>query len=180
MAFTTPRTWVTAEMVTAALLNTYVRDNLQSVRDQVTARIRGSAAGGNLLIPNNAETRVGMDTTDFDSTGTIADLVNDRLVFPVSGKYIVGGNARWAVNATGHREIRIVYHDSVANADSRITITASEAAAGVAPCLSTDTTFDCKAGDYVYLTAYQNSGGGLNITPLDSADPVLYTAREGI
>lgn len=30
MAYTTPRTWVTGELVTAALLNTHVRDNLNA------------------------------------------------------------------------------------------------------------------------------------------------------
>ncbi len=29
MAWTAPRTWVAGEVVTAALLNTHVRDNLQ-------------------------------------------------------------------------------------------------------------------------------------------------------
>ena len=31
MAFTTPRTWVTAELMTAALLNTYIRDNQSAI-----------------------------------------------------------------------------------------------------------------------------------------------------
>lgn len=33
MAWTTPRTWVASEVVTASLLNTHVRDNLNAVRD---------------------------------------------------------------------------------------------------------------------------------------------------
>lgn len=39
MAWTSPRTWVTGETVTAALLNTHVRDNLDAIvpDDQVTA-----------------------------------------------------------------------------------------------------------------------------------------------
>ena len=33
MAWSTPRTWVTGELVTAALLNSYVRDNQNALHD---------------------------------------------------------------------------------------------------------------------------------------------------
>lgn len=37
MAWTDPRTWVTGELVTAALLNTHLRDNLKAIGDPWTA-----------------------------------------------------------------------------------------------------------------------------------------------
>lgn len=37
MAWTSPRTWVASEVVTAALLNTHVRDNLKALGDPWTA-----------------------------------------------------------------------------------------------------------------------------------------------
>lgn len=37
MAWTAPRTWVTGETVTAALLNTHVRDNLKAIGDPWTS-----------------------------------------------------------------------------------------------------------------------------------------------
>lgn len=37
MAWTDPRTWVTGELVTAALLNTHLRDNLKAIGDAWTA-----------------------------------------------------------------------------------------------------------------------------------------------
>lgn len=43
MARTTPRTWVTGETVTAALLNTHVRDNMNVALSQFDA-LRGAAA----------------------------------------------------------------------------------------------------------------------------------------
>ena len=36
MAWTTPRTWVTSEVVTKALMDTHVRDNLQYLKDVIT------------------------------------------------------------------------------------------------------------------------------------------------
>ena len=44
MAWTTPRTWVTGELVTAAILNTYVRDN-QDALDDGRLAIASQAAG---------------------------------------------------------------------------------------------------------------------------------------
>jgi hypothetical protein len=180
MAWTVPKTWVTAEMVTAAMLNTYVRDNLTAIRDQVSSKMRRSSAAANQSIPNTTETRVSFDTVDWDTVGTIADTTNNRLNFPISGKYVIGCGLRWTSNANGHREIKMWYHDSVANTNVCIDHDASEAVSSLLPVLSTDTVFDCKAGDYVYLTGWQNSGGALTILQQDVVDPAIYCAKEGI
>lgn len=37
MAWTTPRTWVTSELVTASIMNTHVRDNLSFLKSEVEA-----------------------------------------------------------------------------------------------------------------------------------------------
>ena len=69
MAWTSPRTWVTAELVTAALLNTHVRDNLTYLLTNVpnltvasitntaspytaatSAVILGNTSGGNITV----------------------------------------------------------------------------------------------------------------------------------
>lgn len=44
-SWTAPRTWVVAELVTAALLNTHLRDNLNSVNDVLTVPLRAWASG---------------------------------------------------------------------------------------------------------------------------------------
>src|SRR3990167_4205296 len=61
MAWTAPRTWVTAELVTAALLNAHVRDNLlESAAAKVTTKGDIVAAtGANAL----ARIAVGANTT---------------------------------------------------------------------------------------------------------------------
>lgn len=50
MAWTTPRTWVTSEVVTSAIMNTHVRDNLIALRagDLLTA-LRGSPVNGDRI-----------------------------------------------------------------------------------------------------------------------------------
>jgi len=66
MAWTAPRTWVASEVVTAALMNTHVRDNLKAIGDPWTAY--GSGAS-------------------WTSTGTAPSLGNGTW----NGKYIQAG-----------------------------------------------------------------------------------------
>lgn len=40
MAYTTPRTWTTGETVTAAMMNTHVRDNIAYLKDEYDAIIK--------------------------------------------------------------------------------------------------------------------------------------------
>jgi hypothetical protein len=178
MAWTTPRTWVTSEMATAALLNTYVRDNLVAVRDQASCRLKRTGAA--VAVTTAVALKVNFDATEWDTTGTMADLVNDRITFPDSGKYIIGGHLAFGAGVTGRREMRIVYFDLVANAAIRVLIEANEGIAAARNVLSIESLFDCKAGDYIYMEAFQNSGGNLNYNVVDPTYPVLYAAREGI
>jgi len=46
MAWTTPRTWVTSELVTAAMMNTDIRDNINFLYTQVASQFMLSARGG--------------------------------------------------------------------------------------------------------------------------------------
>ena len=69
MAWTTPRTWVTGEIVTAALLNTHVRDNLN-----VTAPAIMTGQGDLIFATGaNAPSRLAKDTGStryLSNTGT--------------------------------------------------------------------------------------------------------------
>lgn len=45
MAWTSPRTWVAAELVTAALLNTHLRDNLNAIQGGLISLVKVPFAG---------------------------------------------------------------------------------------------------------------------------------------
>tara|TARA_Y100000310_G_scaffold298911_1_gene333299 strand:- start:3175 stop:3726 length:552 start_codon:yes stop_codon:yes gene_type:complete len=70
MAWTAPRTWVTAELVTAALLNTHLRDNLlQTIGAVLTTR-------GDLATRSaSASARVALGTTTQVASSDGTDLV---------------------------------------------------------------------------------------------------------
>jgi hypothetical protein len=178
MAWSIPRTWVVGEMANAALLNAYVRDNTQYLRDQISCKM--SRTGTNQNFANaTAGLSVTFDTTEFDTLGTMADAVNRRINLQVAGKYMVGGAVQFAGVNVGHREMRIWYHDSVANSNTLI-VRGVQEGQGVAGTVNAEKVFDCKAGDYVYMEFFQNSGGALALNSVAGLAPNLYVAREGI
>jgi hypothetical protein len=178
MPFTTPRTWVVGEMVNAALLNTYIRDNLQFLHDEMACRVTRTGAAQS--IPNAAFTTIDLDTTDFDTSpgSAMVDLVNNRINFLVSGKYLIGAILQYASNSTGVRSMRVTYRDTVANSIIAFLRTSVEPT-GLATTYG-EGMFDCKAGDYIYLEAYQDSGAALTALTLIGLCPLLYCVRKGI
>lgn len=83
MAWTTPRTWVAGETVTAALMNTHVRDNLKAVGDPWVAYTpawtssgtapalgNGTIAGGYVDRGNTVDFRLKMTLGSTSTVGT--------------------------------------------------------------------------------------------------------------
>lgn len=74
MAWTTPRTWVTSEVVTASVMNTHVRDNLNE-----TAPANASASGGFIFATalNTVATRaIASDSVSTSQTTTSTSYTN--------------------------------------------------------------------------------------------------------
>lgn len=64
-AWTSPRTWSTNELVTAALLNTHLRDNLLAVFPAGESWTAVAHAGGNFTVPSGSITIASGDQTTF-------------------------------------------------------------------------------------------------------------------
>ena len=83
MAFTTPRTWVTGELVTAALLNTYIKDNQTAL--YAGAMSIASQATNDVIIASSA-TQLGRTANlGVASGGTGASTLTDGGVLLGSG-----------------------------------------------------------------------------------------------
>ena len=134
-----------------------------------------------LVFSNAAQTLSNITTTDvvFNSETSdrwgMHDTVtnNERITFAVSGLYLCGGNVRFDSNATGLREVRL--NDS-ASIDIAI-VQVGPSATFDAINLSRLWQFD--AGDYLKMTAFQASGGNLDITTNNGLSPVMWCVRVG-
>ena len=104
MAWTAPRTWVTGEVVTAALMNTHVRDNLRDRRgldgdvtfDDDIAIGANFLKTTNLILKETNTDRLAIRNANDDAFRKIAalDLIMDRdIIFNTSGAEIAGPGA---------------------------------------------------------------------------------------
>ena len=103
MAWTTPRTWVTAETVTAALLNAHIRDNFRET-SPFTVTTAGDLSYADAANSMNSRLGIGAATTHLVSTGsapvwrgiaTDADTGSNTSGPGAVGAYITLANADW-------------------------------------------------------------------------------------
>lgn len=171
MAWTTPKTWAVADVLSAADLNAYVRDNVKWLgTDKPHCRVRNSA--------NISHTSSGSyQALTFDServdVGAMHNTVSNtgRLTVPTGGDgfYAIGGQIEFASNATGRRGIQIRLNGSTVIAREETgNLGANDHAVTVA------TVYQLAAADYVELMGYQASGGALNMLATSAYSPEFY------
>lgn len=169
-AYTTEKTWATNDDITAALLNTHIRDNSQflhqppACRAYNNANISHSSSGSYQFLTFNSE-RKDTDTMHSTSSNT------GRITATTAGFYEIGGCVEFASNATGLRglEIRL-------NGSTVIVTTDVAAISGAGTDLNVSTMYQLAAADYVELGAYQSSGGTLNVSAVGNYSPEFWCA----
>lgn len=180
MAYTTPTTRSTGNVLSAANVNTDYVDNIkwlahESSGGAPTARVYNST---NFSVATATLTAITFNTERFDVGSCHSTSSNtSRLTVPSGGGgiYEIGGCVQYAANATGTRStsIRINGTTTVA-AESVVSLTAN-AFAHTVKCL-----YRLAAADYVELCIYQTSGGNLNIEAATNYSPEFWFRWVGI
>lgn len=157
MGWTSPRTWVAGETVTAAIMNTHVRDNLSYlaappvfVGEQLTLQ----------SIPNNTLTAITFDTEVIDTENGHSTSTNpSRYTVTIPGYFDVDALVLYNNNGTGARRAAIAVNGTEIIEANYMTVTGvvSTSAATVATIVG-----PLNIGDYIETFALQNSGGALN------------------
>lgn len=111
----------------------------------------------NQAIPNAAQTPINWDAGD-SGWWTAGD--PSKLVVPPGGEgwYILRGRANWAGGGAGARELKLLTNGSYTETDRLGAALASDVTREV-----TSKPLYLYAGDYAQLSAYQTSGGAINI-----------------
>lgn len=152
-----PRTWTVGELLTAAKLNTDLRDGLNFLLSPPLAVLRLSA---DITISNNSVTGVSWNSEAIDRDGGHDNVTNPtRYTAQTAGWYDVGIAIAWFTNTTGQRQIIIGGNVSAGLAGN----VAPGSASGTLTYMSAARTHFLNVGDYVYAEVWQNSGGSLNI-----------------
>lgn len=171
MPWTTPKTWSVGDVLTAADLNAYVRDNTKWLgTDKPHCRVRNSA---NISHTSTGNYQALTFDTERVDVGAMHDTSSNtgRLTVPSGGGgfYAIGGQIEFASNSTGRRGIQIRLNGS--------TVIAREESANLGAndhTCTVSTVYQLAAGDYVELMGLQASGGNLNMQATSAYSPEFY------
>ena len=123
----------------------------------------------NQSISNATGTFISFDTESFDTNGFHSNTVNNtRFTIPTgyAGKYLVTGILVWAANSSGQRVNYIFKNGSLLH----LTTSQPLSASGATTAAIVSQVVNLAVGDYVELQGYQDSGGALNMTGVNSWD----------
>lgn len=159
MAYTTDRTWVAGEVVTAAYLNTYLRDNVKWLStDKGMCRI-SNTVNQNHTTSGSAQS-ITFDTNTFDNASIHSTSSNtSRITVPTNhgGKWLVGGALGWAASALGNYRNSVVSH----SAAGAIAKSLAPPSAATFSQTSVVALYSTAAATYFELQGEQDSGGTL-------------------
>ncbi len=171
MAFTTPKTWSVADVLTAADLNAYVRDNTKWLAtDKPRCRVRNTA---NISHTSSGNYQALTFDTERVDVGPMHDTGSNtgRLTVPTGGGgfYAIGGQIEFASNSTGRRGIQVRLNGT--------TVIVREETGNIGSndhAVTVSTVYQLAAGDYVELMGLQASGGSLNMLATGNYSPEFY------
>lgn len=133
-----------------------------------------------LSVATGVRTTVPMDAEHFDAGGYHDNVTNNhRLTAPVGGRYLVGAGVQFNTNSTGKRAAHI--HRAIGVDDDIVAMTSGEAPTTGGWEATLVTLTDLAAGEWVYLSVLQTSGGDLTLLrqPFDQYTPVLWITPLG-
>lgn len=174
-SYTKPRTWVAGQTVTAAALNTDLRDDMKNIDERLTLhgitsesalnKVKSALCGvrvtdsGTQSIPNITDTLLTWDGESYDSDGFRDAGQPNRITIPsgLGGYYDISVSVRWASNSSG---VRVLWVE-----DDAGTILGRQMDAAVSGAFTHQTlTFPAAlaAGDWIVAYVRQDSGGSLD------------------
>lgn len=175
MAYTTPRTWVAGEVVTAALLNTHLRDNVSYLANPPACRVLNSVDITGIV--TNTQTRLTFDTELYDTDTMHSTSVNTgRITFNTAGLYAVGSSVTFGVSATGDRTLSLLKAGTTIVAEADI---APNPTGGRGTGVVVATIYKFAAAEWVEVWATQNSGGNLSVLKLGEFTPIFWATWMG-
>lgn len=127
-----------------------------------------------ITIPDAFGTVISFSGGSADFNSTVPALVWDdmgqptRFTAPVAGRYMAFVSVTWTANSTGRRQLAIGVNNVFGNNPQLSNLAPS----GVSQAQALTGLLDLAANDYVQFSAFQNSGGNLNLV-LDGARSIV-------
>lgn len=167
MAYATPATQTTGDVIGAAAWNTLVDDIIWLAESGADgAPFCWAFRSTDQLFVTSVGGAISFNDEVVDNAGCHSTAVNpSRFTAPVDGWYRFAVGVKWQGNVTGSRYINLT-----PNGTTLTTSGASTNAAGLLPVgMSAEAHVRLTAGEYIEASALQNSGGNLNVLGHDAS-----------
>lgn len=162
-SWTAPRTWANPEVVTAAMMNAHVRDNLKFLYYRPAVKLRVDT---DVTLTTNTWTTNTIDTVDFQNVAMWVSGTPTRITPGIAGRYQIWAAPRWTASGVGGRGVRARFNGSATNlAPLGIYRTAGAGATINRTWGLTEVALS--ATDYIELQTWQDSGANLDQKNLD-------------
>lgn len=151
-----PRTWTVGELLTAAKLNTDLRDGLNVLLSPPMAVLRKSVAQA---VANATLVFITWDVEDLDRDGGHSNVTNNtRYTSQTAGWYYLNGVVRWSTGAGDSREY--LYRKTLSGGGTETYSMQSEPNVGA--LVRGSMHLFLSVNDYVEVGVAQNSGASIN------------------
>lgn len=170
-AYTTEKTWVTGDDITAALLNAHIRDNSQFLHQPPCCRVFNSA---NISVSNGAYNALTFNSERYNTDSMHSTAVNtSRITATTAGKYNAGGCIQYAAAAGGSIRAAAVRLNGLTIVGH---MTTPSLGASASPQVNVSCDYALAAADYLELLAFQDSGAALNATVNGNYSPEFWAS----
>lgn len=169
------RTWVAGEIVTAAFMNTNIRDSGNFLLSWPVFEGRQALAQA---VANGASVPILLDTEDIDTDNGHSTVTNtSRYVAQTTGRYQLSGGVAFQFVAGGRRSCWWAVTGAVVNG-SQATLPAP-GASDIEVAARTKTVFLTAPTDYVEIVAFQDSGVSANTYVTAQGQPNMAVRMVG-
>ncbi len=160
MPYTDPvATFAAGQKLTAAQLNTYLRDNLAFLARPPACSI---LADSGVAIATGSPTIISGTSENYDwaEAPMHSNVTNpSRITAQVAGIYLAGVTISYVANGTGNRQASLIVNGTTVYEGDLV-----PAATGNSTACHATRTLELAVGDYVETRALQSSGGNLSTT----------------
>lgn len=178
MAWTTPTTRSTGDLVTAAIWNTDMVDNLIHLHDGLPGCRANNSA--NISIADSTVTVLTFDSERYDTDNIHSTTTNTgRLTCQTAGKYAIFGNVEWGSGSVGYRALGIRLNGTTYVGANRYTPDGSGGTTPFRHSHGVSVIYNLAVGDYLELIVYQTQGSSINVNASGNYSPEFGMQKAG-
>ena len=165
MTWTTPHTYVVGELVTAATLNTDVRDNFTFLHSPPSCRVYNDA---NIAVPTTAVADLTFNSEYWDNATIHSTVTNTgRLTAPIDGVYLVSLTIHWATGSNNR------YIGINLNASDLLAIQEQKGLSSASIIMNCSAEVFLEAGQFAGAEVQHTHGSDLNILAVGDYSPAF-------